>query len=74
MSNVSEPQLGEGLTSVASLSAMVDGSPPLPGLIIPDLNVAAYVCDYLIEEGTNQLIVSLLLCSSVHLCCPCYSS
>ena len=71
-----ELQLAEGLTSIASLSTVVDGF-PAPRFIIQDLNIAAYVCDYLLEESTHQLIAFVLLCSSMHLCrleSPDYSS
>ena len=68
-----ELQLAGGLTSVASLSTVVDGFSE-PRFKIPDLNVAAYVCDCLLEESTHQLIAFVLLCSSMHLCRADYSS
>ena len=73
MSFVSEPQLVGGLASMASLSTVVDGF-RVPRFIIPDLNVTAYECDYLLEEGTHQLIMPLLLFSSMLLCRTEYSS
>ena len=66
--------MAEGLASMASLSTVADGFPTPHRFPIPDLNVAAYACDYLLEEGTHQLIMSLLLRSSMHLCRPDYSS
>ena len=68
-----EPQLAEGLTSMTSLITLVDLLPSRR-LIISDPNVAAYVCDYLLEESTHQLIAPLVLCSFMHLCHPDYSS
>ena len=73
MSIVSELQLAEGLTSMASFSTVVDGF-PAPRFIIPDLNVVMCVCDYLLEGSTHQLIVPSLLCSFVYLYRPDYSS
>ena len=52
MTIVSESQPAEGLTSMASFSTVVDGF-PAPFFIIPDLKVAAYVCDYLLGESTH---------------------
>ena len=57
MSIVSGPQLAEGLTSMASLSGVIDRF-STPRFIIPDLNVAVYVCDYLLEADTRKLIIS----------------
>ena len=75
MGEYREPQLAGGLTSKASLSTRsMDYPSSSHELIVLDLSVAAYVCDYLLEEGTRQLIMSLLLCSSMHLCRPDYSS
>ena len=68
-----ELQLAGGLTSVASLSTVVDGFSE-PRFKIPDLNVAAYVCDCVLEESTHHSIMSLLLFSSLHLCHSDYSS
>ena len=66
MDEYREPQLAEGLASMASLTTAVDRF-SATRFIIPDLNVTAYVCDYFLEEGTHQLIMFLLLFS------PCIS-
>ena len=51
MSIVSEPQLAGGLTSIAPLNTLLVLI--LSRLIIPELNVTVYVCNYLKRAHTS---------------------